>query len=280
MYIDSHQHFWNYHPAAQGWIPDSMDSIRRSFAPAGSRAVARPCGVGSVIAVQAQHSTAETAWLLDLAKDAWIRGVVGWVDLRSPDARGQLAMFASNPKFIGVRHVVQGERDPRFLDDEQFNNGVSLLAEFDLSYDILITRHAVPAAAQFARRHPRQRFVLDHGAKPDIVNKTREPWAAELRELARCTNVYCKLSGLVTEAAPGGAAGAPLIFSDLEYYYKHIIDSFGPGRVMFGSDWPVCLPAADYGRMFEFAMMAMQPFSVRDRERMLRGTCEEFYRVT
>src|SRR5437868_6081251 len=192
MRIDSHQHFWRYNPDEYGWIDDFLVALRRDFLPADLQPELVASGFDACIAVQSRQSLAETRWLLELAASPFIVGVVGWVDLRSPDVRSQIAEFAKNPKLLGVRHIVQSEPDDRFLLQPDFVRGISLLEEFGLTYDILIYPRHLPVATEFAKRFPRQRFVLDHLAKPAIKARELVPWEKELRELARLPNVFCK----------------------------------------------------------------------------------------
>jgi L-fuconolactonase len=242
--IDAHQHFWIYDPREYGWIDDSMPGLRRDFLPAHLAPELQASGVRGCIAVQARQSLEETGWLLELAAASpFILGVVGWVDLRSPDAREQLQQFASNPRLVGIRHIVQSEPDDHFLLHPEFLRGIALLEEFDLAYDILIYARHLPVAAEFAARFPRQRFVLDHLAKPPIKAGLVQGWREGLRQLAASGNVYCKLSGLVTEA--DWKNWKP---EQLAPYLEIAFECFGPGRLMIGSDWPVCTLAAPYSR--------------------------------
>jgi len=245
MRVDSHQHFWRYSVAHYPWIDDSLSVLRRDFLPDELGTELQTAGIDACIAVQATQVVYETRWLLELAeRHPFIAGVIGWVDLQADDAASHIEQLATHPKFLGVRHIVQSEPDDRFLLRPAFCRGVSLLADFDLTYDILIYPRHLPAAVEFVSRFDDQRFVLDHLAKPEIRLRQLEPWADWLRELARFPNVYCKLSGLVTEA--DWRHWTP---SDLEPYLDVALECFGPGRLMFGSDWPVCTAAASYQRV-------------------------------
>lgn len=247
MLIDAHQHFWIYKAAEYEWIDESMSSLRRDFLPHDLRPVLEGTGINGSIAVQARQTLDETRWLLDLADcSPWTLGVVGWVDLRSPDARSQLQRFSCNPKLLGIRHIVQSERDDRFLLAPDFLRGISLLEEFQLSYDILIYPKHLAVAAEFVERFPRQRFVLDHLAKPPIKSGEIDSWAKGVSRLAAFPNVYCKLSGLVTEA--DWHHWTP---RQIAPYMDIACECFGSDRLMFGSDWPVCLVAASYAQAFE-----------------------------
>src|SRR6266850_181996 len=206
MRIDAHQHFWVYDQREYAWIDDSMASLRRDFLPNDLKPELERNGFQGSVVVQARQTLEETRWLLELATDAsFILGVIGWVDLRSPDVRSQLEAFAGNPKLVGIRHLAQSESNDRFLLQPEFLRGISLLEEFDLAYDILIYPKHLPVAAEFVRRFPRQRFVLDHLAKPLIKSGSLRPWEHGMRELGTFPNVFCKLSGLVTENEMGEA---------------------------------------------------------------------------
>jgi L-fuconolactonase len=247
MHIDAHQHFWIYDPREYDWIDDSMARLRHDFLPDGLKPDLERAGFQGCVAVQARQTLEETRWLLELAASApFVLGVVGWVDLQSPEVRSQLETFAKNPKLVGVRHVVQGEPDDRFLLRPEFLRGISVLEEFDLAYDILIYTRHLPVAAEFVRHFPGQRFVLDHLAKPPIKSGNLQPWARGIRELAAFPNVLCKLSGLVTEA--DWDSWKP---EQLAPYIDVAFDCFGPDRLMIGSDWPVCTVAASYTRAMD-----------------------------
>jgi L-fuconolactonase len=245
MRIDAHQHFWRYEPSEYGWIDDSMSVLRRDFLPPESSREMRAVHVDACVAVQARQSLDETGWLLELA-DAHpaIAGVVGWVDLTSDGVRQQLQQFAAHPKLVGVRHIVQSEPDDRFLLRDDFCRGVAVLEEFGLTYDILIYPRHLPIAAEFVARFERQRFVLDHLAKPEIRSGRIVQWERDLRALAAHSNVWAKLSGLVTEA--DWRRWTP---AEIRPYLDIAFDAFGPDRLIAGSDWPVCTLAADYARV-------------------------------
>jgi len=245
MTIDAHQHFWHYSQVEYPWIGPGMERLASNYLPADLEAVARPLGMDGSIAVQARQSLAESRWLLELAAaNAFIRGVVGWVDLRSPTVAADLAPLAANSRFIGVRHVVQDEPDPRFLLREDFVHGVRTLHQFGLTYDLLVFPHQLPAAVELAGLLPEQPFVLDHLGKPLVKAGEIAGWEQDIRALARHGNVCCKLSGLVTEA--DWQAWQP---DDFRRYLDVAVDAFGPDRLMLGSDWPVCLLAAEYGEV-------------------------------
>jgi L-fuconolactonase len=245
MRIDAHQHFWKYDPRDYAWIDESMAGIRKDFLPADLETLLKAEGFDGCIAVQARQSLDENRFLLDLARpSAFVRGVVGWVDLKKSDVELDLADFAGDPKAVGIRHIAQAEPDDRFLAHDDFVHGVRKLAAFDLTYDILVYPRQLPAAIELVAKAPDVRFVLDHCGKPEIRNAQWEPWATHIRELAKAPNVSCKISGLVTEAN-----WAAWTKETLKPYVDHVVASFGAERCMLGSDWPVCLVAGEYARV-------------------------------
>jgi L-fuconolactonase len=274
--IDAHHHFWRYTPEEYGWISEAMRVIRRDFLPADLAAEIRAAGVKGVISVQARQTMEETRWLLELAREHdFVRGVVGWVPLIEPGIAATLEKLrTAHPKLRGVRHVLQGEPDDRYMLREDFNRGISALQPLDLAYDLLIFERHLPQAIEFVDRHPRQVFVLDHIAKPRIRDGAIEPWRTLLRELAQRPQVYCKLSGLVTEADPGAWTEA-----ELRPYFDAVLEAFGPERLMFGSDWPVCLTACDYARWLALVQGWIRSLSNGERQRILGGTAIEAYRL-
>jgi L-fuconolactonase len=244
MRIDSHLHFWRYDPGEYGWIDDSMAPLRRDFLPSDALGEMVRAGIDAGVAVQARQTLEETEWLLDLA-DAhpFIAGVVGWVDLRADDVAGQLERFSDRRKLVGVRHIVQGESDDRFMLRPDFCRGIALLENLNLTYDILIYPKHLPAAAELVSRFPRVCFILDHLAKPGIRAGAMEEWEQGLRRLAAFPNVFAKLSGLVTEAD-----WTSWTSDHIEPYLDVAFDCFGADRLLAGSDWPVCTLAAPYER--------------------------------
>jgi L-fuconolactonase len=273
--IDSHQHFWRYEPREFAWIDERMAVIRRDFLPQDLGPVLRSAGIDGCIAVQAPQSLAETRFLLECAKQApFVRGVVGWVDLRSPAVGDQLREFAGNPQFVGVRHIAQGEPDPRFLVQPDFLRGIAALQPFDLVYDVLVYPHQLPAAIELCARFPSQRFILDHLAKPYIRRGERQPWADDLTRLAALPNVACKLSGMVTEADWSAWTTA-----HLKPYVDHALATFGPDRLLFGSDWPVCLVACDYQRWVDTVAELVSPLTSDQRDAIFGGNAARWYRL-
>lgn len=273
MRIDAHQHFWDYSPEEYGWIDERMSVIRRSFAPSDLRPLLAANGFDGSIAVQARQHLGETEYLLRLADDHdVIKGVVGWVDLRAPDAESQLERFRSHARFVGVRHIVQDEPDDRFLLRDDFVRGVALLG--DLAYDILIYPKQLPAALEFVERFPELRLVVDHIAKPYIGRGELEPWASSMRRLAEASNVYCKVSGMVTETDWHGWKP-----TDFTPYLDVVFEAFGARRIMVGSDWPVCMLAASYGEVMEIVSRYVGPLSDEDKAAVLGDNAARFYKL-
>jgi L-fuconolactonase len=266
MHIDTHQHFWVYNQKEYDWIDETMASIRRDFLPADLKPQLNRAGFEGSVLVQVRQTLDETRWMLDLAENnPFILGVVGWVDLRSPHVRSDLELFAGRSKLVGIRHIVQAEPDD-FLFDPNFQRGISVLEEFDLAYDLLIYTKHLPRAAEFVKRYPWQRFVLDHLAKPPIKSAAVDVWARGVRELASFPNVYAKLSGLVTEA--DWQAWKP---EDIRPYLDVAFECFGPARLMIGSDWPVCTVAASYERVMNVVKDYVNGYAAHDREAVLGG---------
>ncbi|HTQ96673.1 MAG TPA: amidohydrolase family protein [Candidatus Acidoferrum sp.] len=275
MRIDAHQHFWVYDPKEYGWIDESMKVIRRDFLPADLKPELEQRGFRGCVAVQARQSLEETRWLSQMAADApFILGVVGWVDLRSKAIRAELKEIAKETKLVGVRHIVQSEPDDRFLLGEDFLHGVECLEEFGLTYDILIYEKHLPVAAEFVEKFPRQRFVLDHLGKPPIKEGRLQPWTKGIRELAKFPHVYCKLSGLVTEA--DWRLWTP---EQIAVYLDVAFECFGPQRLMIGSDWPVCLVAGSYSRTIAVVEKYLEAASLTPeaRENVLGENARRFY---
>ena len=273
MTIDSHQHFWRYDAARDAWITDAMAILKKDFLP---EAFERECdanGIDGSIAVQADQSEADTLFLLDLAeRNKRIVGVVGWVDLRSPRIEERLEYFSQFKKLCGFRHIAQAEPDDRFLVGSDFLRGIARLNEFGLAYDILVYPKQLPAAIELVSRFPEQRFVVDHLAKPEIKTGGREPWAACIKTIAQNANVYCKVSGLVTEA--DWSHWKP---EDFRAYLDVVFEAFGPERLMFGSDWPVCLLAASYRQVRELIESYVELHAAIHKVNIFGGNAIRFY---
>ena len=277
MNIDSHQHFWSYSATDYPWIGAGMERLARDYLPVDLEAPAAAAGIGGTVAVQARQTLEETRWLLELAeRHPLIRGVVGWVDLRRPDVASALREFSSRPAFVGVRHVVQDEPDPRFLLGEEFVRGLKQLHPCGLTYDLLLYPQQLPAAVELAQLLPEQPFVLDHLAKPRIAAWTQpsdwHAWRRDIAALANHTNVCCKLSGMVTEAVWRQWRPA-----DFAASIDVALAAFGPERLMFGSDWPVCLLSADYAEVAGIVENFCGTLSVAEQAAIWGGTATRFY---
>ena len=275
MRIDSHQHFWRYNPVQHGWMTEGMAAIRRDFLPDDLAPLLKSIGFDAVVAVQARQVLEENDWLLSLAdRNDFIRGVVGWVDLRAKDVRSQIERYAGHPRFKGVRHIVEDEPDVGFLLLPEFRRGIRTLAEYGLTYDLLLRPQHLPVALQLVREYPQQPFVIDHIAKPSIKDHTFSPWREDIQAFSQYDNVYCKLSGMVTET--NWQSWRP---EDFIPYMDVVLNAFGVERVMIGSDWPVCTLAGNYTSVMEIAVKYVQQFSLRVREKILGLNCARFYRI-
>ena len=272
MKLDAHQHFWSYDAAQYPWIPPGS-ALHRDWLPDDLAPLLAAAGLEGCLAVQARQSVEESRWLLGLAERyPIIKGVVGWVDLRSAKVGETLGELARHPQFVGVRHVVQDEPDDDFMLGADFLRGIGELRAHRLAYDILIFPRQLPAAIALARRFPEQPFVLDHIAKPAIKSGTLSPWREQIRELAQAPNVLCKISGMVTEA--DAQAWQP---ADFRPYLDVICEAFGEDRLMFGSDWPVCLLAADYARVFALVRDYLAPLPAPAQAKIFGGNAARFY---
>ena len=275
MKLDSHQHFWSHDAEQYPWIPKGSP-LHRDWLPDDLAPLLAVTGLDGCIAVQARQTVEESRWLLALADRARIvRGVVGWVDLRSETVSDQLAELSRHPKFRGVRHVVQDEPDVNFMLGADFQRGIAALHQFGLTYDILVFPKQLPAAIELVRKFPVQQFVLDHIAKPDIKTGAMLPWREQMRELAHAPNVFCKVSGMVTEADHAHWKAA-----DFTPYLDVVFEAFGEDRVMFGSDWPVSLLAGEYARVFGLVDDYAKQFSAVARGKLFGGNAAQFYGIT
>ncbi len=275
MRLDAHQHFWHYSPAEHTWMSDEMAALKHDFLPADLQSLLEGLHFDGCIAVQARQSIEETRWLLELAgKHSFIRGVVGWVDLRSEDLPQQLDNLAGDPKLVGVRHVVQDEPDDEFMLRPEFRRGISGLREFGLTYDLLLFPKHLPVAARLVEEFPDQRFVLDHIAKPRIAEGVLSPWQDDLCALATFPNVYCKLSGMVTEAR--WKQWQP---DEFRNYLDIAFEAFGPDRLMIGSDWPVCTLSGDYASTMRIVIDYARQFPADVEDGILGENCARFYGI-
>lgn len=273
--IDAHHHLWRYSREEYGWIDETMALLRRDFLPPDLSVEMRAAGVEGTIAVQARQTIEETRWLLDLAdQHEVIRGVVGWAPIASGEFLTILEEFKDRPKLKGLRHVVQAEPDENYLLREDFNRGIGMLRGHGLVYEVLIYERHLPQTIGFVDRHPDQAFVLDHIAKPRIRERVLEPWAGQMRDLARRKNVSCKLSGMVTEADWN-----EWTLEGLRPYLDVAVKAFGPQRLLVGSDWPVCLVACGYGRWFGVLKEYFAGFSTEEREAVFAGNAARLYGI-
>ena len=275
MNIDSHQHFWEFDPARDAWIDETMQVLRRDFLPTDLASVLLENGFEGTVAVQADQSEKETHFLLGLAeKNDWIRAVVGWVDLTGDNIEERLTYFSHYEKLKGFRHIVQAEPDDNFILGKAFQRGIGFLKNFGYTYDILVFPRQLPAAIRLAQDHPQQTFILNHIAKPSIKNRTTEPWASGMRRLAENRNVYCKISGIITEADHDTWSK-----DEIFPYLDIVFDAFDTDRLMFGSDWPVCLLAGNYRQVVELIREYTRDFLECDKAKLFGGNAVEAYNL-
>ncbi len=273
MRIDAHQHFWIYDQHRDAWITNEMAMIQRNFMPTDLAPVLKQNNVDGVVAVQASQSLSETNFLIDLsAIYAMIKAVVGWVDLQAEDVEEHLAQFRTVPILKGFRHVIETEEDSDFLIRPSFLNGIKMLTKYNYTYDLLIRSRHFQSTLDCVGENPNQQFVLDHMAKPNIKNKEFDEWSLFIERLAKFPNVYCKVSGLVTEAE-----WRNWTLSEFEIYIQHVVSCFGKDRIMFGSDWPVCLLGAEYQDVMDIAENALGNLTEIERSRFWGGTAKKFY---
>jgi L-fuconolactonase len=267
MQIDAHQHFWHYNPVRDSWINEEMSVLKRDFLPEDLRPLLEAQGVDGTVIVQADQSERETDFLLQLAAShPFIRGVVGWVDLLGPTLGERLEHYSRSERLCGVRHIAQAEADD-FLARDDVARGIAQLSDLGLTYDILVYPQQLTAALSLVEKLPDSPFVVDHLAKPLIRAGKTEPWATHMRELARHPNVWCKVSGMVTEAD-----WRRWRQENIRPYLDIVFEAFGPDRLMFGSDWPVCLLAASYRQVWELSQL---PAS--ERGKLFGGNAASFY---
>lgn len=273
--IDAHHHLWQYAPETHVWIDESMEILKRDFNPEDLKKEMDASQFDGCVAVQASQTEEETDFLLQQAeKFPFIKGVVGWLDLCIPSIEDRLRHYSQFDKLKGIRHVVQDEPDDRFLLRKEFLNGISLLYRYDLTYDILIFPKHLEVAAEFVSMFPEQSFVLDHIAKPDIKNGDVSPWREGIEKLADFDNVYCKLSGMVTEAD-----WQSWIYEDFVPYLDTVFDAFGEDRLMIGSDWPVCTLAGNYTSVMGIISRYLEQKGENVTKKILGQNAIEFYHL-
>lgn len=275
MIIDTHQHFWVYDEKRHSWISEDMKRIRRDFLPQDLKPVLNKHRVEGSIVVQADQTENENDFLLSLAdKNNFIRGIVGWVDFCAKNISERLEYYSHFTKMKGFRHIVQGEPDPNFLLRLDFLEGISGLEKHGFCYEILVFPHQLGAVLELVKRFPNQQFVINHIGKPYIRDGFREGWKVMINEISKNENVWCKLSGMVTEADYSAWD-----YEKLSPYIEIILEAFSPQRLMFGSDWPVCLVAAEYEQVKEIAEKAVSQFSASERKAFWGENAQEFYNL-
>ncbi len=272
--IDAHQHFWRLSRGDYDWLTPDLDVLYRDFEPADLEPLMHAAGVRRTVLVQAAPTREETDFLLGLARQhSWIAGVVGWVDLEGADAPAEIAALATEAELVGVRPMIQDIADPDWMLRREVEPALRALAEQGLAFDALVKPVHLPRLATLLARHPELRVVIDHAGKPRIGDGEIETWARDMSALSLRTNTCCKLSGLVTEAAPDWTN------ADLRPYVDHVLDRFGAERVMWGSDWPVVEMAGGYARWRETSMSLLRDLSEDERGAVLGGTAARFYRL-
>jgi len=275
MKIDAHQHFWQHDAERYGWISEEMRRIRRDFMPEDLQPILTANGMDGAVLVQVHQEEAENDFFLSLAaQNDFIKGIVGWVDFQADDIAERLDYWSSFPKLKGFRHIVQAEADEDFLLRKNFRRGIEALSKTRFAYDILVFHRQLPAVVKFVQGYPNQRFVLDHLGKPDIKNGLLEPWATHIRVLGKFENVCCKISGMVTEA--DWQNWSP---EDFKPYLDTVTEAFGTKRLMFGSDWPVCLVAGEYEEVKSLAANYFTSFSETEKAAIFGGNAARFYQI-
>ena len=274
MIIDSHQHFWNYNPERDTWIDESMQVLKKNFLPKNLKPILINNGIDGCISVQADQSYQETEFLLKCASNnKFIKGVVGWVDLCSPNLEKKLEKYTSDKIFKGVRHIVQSE-SPEYLLRKDVQSGISKLSKFNLTFDLLVTPIQLQSAIKLVKIFPNQKFVLDHIAKPRISEPLNKTWVSDIINLSKYSNVFCKISGLVTETK-----GYNFSETDFLPFLDVIFKYFGFDRIMYGSDWPVCLLAADYKKVLEIISNYLMSYDSKIREKIMGTNAKIFYNL-
>jgi L-fuconolactonase len=272
--IDSHQHFWNYDSVRHDWINDEMKVLKQDYFPENLSPILQQNKIDGCVAVQADQSERETEFLLELAEqNPFIKGVVGWVDFRSDKIEDQLDYYSQFKKLKGFRHVVQGE-PAGFLSQKKFLAGIGLLEKHNLTYDVLIYHYQLSEAIAFVRHFPNQKFVVDHLAKPDIKQQEFINWSKGMKQLASFENVFCKLSGFTTEAKWN--SWKP---EDFTPYFDFALDNFGVKRLMYGSDWPVCLLASSYKSQLHLVENFISKLSISEKQQIMGGNAIDFYNL-
>jgi L-fuconolactonase len=274
MHIDAHQHFWKYDPLNHAWINNEMSAIQKDFFPEDLAPLLRQHDIEGCVTVQVEQTEEENHFLLSLAsQNAFIKGVVGWIDLKAPNLEERLQYFKQFPKLKGFRHIVQGE--PKgFLTNRKFIEGVKKLAHYDFTYDLLVYHYQLGEAIEFAEQLPDVKIVVDHIAKPPIKSGESAVWGSDIMELAAFENIVCKISGMVTEAA-----WKTWRHEDFNPYLDKVFENFGAERIMYGSDWPVCLVAATYQQQFTIVQQYISRLSFSEKQMVMGENAETFYNL-
>lgn len=275
MRIDAHQHFWRYHHHSHGWINDEMAVIRKDFLPEDLLPLLKANQIDGCIAVQADESKEENEMLLSLAGQySFIKGVVGWADLLSPNFNEEISSYLNSEKLVGFRCIMQGKEDEMYLKNETFIQHVALLAKLNYTYDLLVYHHQLPSLIKFVDRLPDNKLILDHIGKPNIRQKDFRSWKENISQIAQHPHIYCKLSGMITEADY-----TQWRYEDIVPYMDAVGEAFGTDRICFGSDWPVCLVAGSYKRMIQVAEKWASQLSVIEQENIFGKNTIKFYNI-
>ncbi len=273
--VDAHQHFWIYNEEEYKWIGESMLKLRRNFLPSHLNRVLKRNGIDFCVSVQARQTLQETKWLLELAQDnSFIKGIVGWVDLKGNSLEKDLEQFVTYEKLKGVRHVLHDEDDDCYMLRPDFKKGISRLEKYGFTYDILIYPRHIRYACALVREFPQQKFIVDHIAKPLIKEGKIKAWKKDMQELAKADNVFCKLSGMVTEANWNSWKQ-----EDFIPYMEIVLEAFGPNRVLFGSDWPVCTVAAKYEQVLGIVNNFISFLSPAEQAHIMGQNAIDFYNL-
>ncbi len=275
MIIDAHHHLWKYNTSDYGWMDDSMDVLKRDYLPVDFEEEIWKAGISGTVVVQARQKLEETSWLLDLAdKNPFIMGVVGWVDLRSPDLGIQLKQFSSHSRFVGVRHVIHDESDDDFMLRPAFVKGIEALQHYNLAFDLLLFPKHIERAIELVSMFPDQKFVLNHISKPFIKSGILQPWKDDIRSLAAQPNVWCKISGMVTEADRRSWK-----YKNFVPYMEVIVEAFGTDRIMLGSDWPVCRLAGEYNEVMGIPLDFFNNLNETEKENIYSQNAIDCYQL-
>jgi L-fuconolactonase len=275
MIIDSHHHLWQFNQEDYGWMDDSMTILKRDYLPEELQEQLAGAGVSGTVVVQARQTLEETGWLLKLSEENdFIKAVVGWVDLRSEQVEQQLEYLAAHPKLAGVRHVIHDEPDDDFMLRPPFIRGIEKLQKYELCYDLLLFPKHLGKAVELVSMFPEQRFILDHISKPLIKARIIEPWKEDITILARQPNVWCKISGMLTEAD-----NQKWKYDDFLPYLDVVVEAFGTGRIMLGSDWPVCRLAGEYSDVMNIPAEYFKGLNEAEKEKVFRQNAIDCYKL-